>query len=383
MQPDNRLYLLMARKLAGEATEEELLELQELLGDDFHEGYAGEVLSSYWKQEPAPPFPGEDHAQEIYDRIIRCAVSPAESRDRPEPEQVYIAPDFYVPVYRRPWKKWIYAAAAVTVIGSALWVYTLREKQAADKHGLLSGQISEVTAKKGSRSTMILPDGSKVWLNADSRLTYHSSFNSRSREVELEGEAYFDVVKDPGRPFIVHTSGIDVKVLGTSFNVKSYPSEATIEATLIRGAIEVMRKNDPSAARIILHPHEKLVFNKEIKSNRPLPPAANALNHPGAYTADRDIAVASLPKNTADSLIAETSWRYNKLIFEGDTFRQLADKMERWYNVRINIRNKKLLQYRFKGIFENETIREALLALQLTNNFQFKINSNEIEINSN
>lgn len=381
MEQDNRLYLLMARKLAGEATDKELLELQELLGDDFNEGYAGEVLSSYWKQEPDPFFPGEDHAEEIYDRIIRCAVSPAESREQPEP--VYIHPDFYKPRQRRSWKKWIYAAAAIAAVGSALWVYTFPEKTAADKHGLTAARISEVTAKKGSRSTMILPDGSKVWLNADSRLTYQSSFNSDRREVELEGEAYFDVVKDPARPFIVHTSGIDVKVLGTSFNVKSYPSDATIEATLIRGAIEVIRKDDPSAASIVLHPHEKLVFNKEMKNSYPLPPAANALNREKAYTAERSIAVTALPENKADSLIAETSWRYNKLIFESDTFRQLADKMERWYNVRINIEDKKLLRYRFKGIFENETVQEALLALQLTNNFQFNINGNEIEIYGN
>ncbi len=376
MEQDNRLYLLMARKLAGEATEEELLELQELLGDDFNDGYAGEVLSSYWKQEPDPPFPGEAHVQEIYNRIIRSTVSPEWS------QPAYIHPAFYKTGYRRLWKKWIYAAAAIAAIGIALWQYTSPEKKAADEHGLSAARISEVTAKKGSRSTMTLPDGSKVWLNADSRLSYNSSFNSHRREVELEGEAYFDVVKDPARPFIVHTSGIDVKVLGTSFNVKSYPSETTIEATLIRGAIEVIRKDDPSAAAIVLHPHEKLVFNKE-KNSHPLPLPASALNEEKIYTAERSIAVMTLPENKADSLIAETSWRYNKLIFEGDTFRQLADKMERWYNVRINIHGKKLLQYRFKGIFEDETIQEALLALQLTNNFQFNINGNEIEIYGN
>lgn len=377
MQQDNRLYLLMARKLAGEATDKELLELQELLGDDFNEGYASEVLSSYWKQDPDPSFPGEDHAKEIYDRITRVAISPAENGEQPEP--AYAAPDFYMPRYRRLWKKWIYAAA-ITVISIALWLYTFPGKPDADEHGLVADRVSEVTAKRGSRSTMILPDGSKVWLNADSRLTYNSSFNSPMREVELEGEAYFDVVKDPTRPFIVHTSGIDVKVLGTSFNVKSYPSDATIEATLIRGAIEVIRKDDPSAAGIVLHPHEKLVYNRAMKNSQPLPPAASALNKEKTYTTERSIAVTELPENKADSLIAETSWRYNKLIFEGDTFRQLADKMERWYNVRISIRDKKLLQYRFKGIFEKETIEEALLALQLTNNFKFNINSNEIEI---
>lgn len=269
----------------------------------------------------------------------------------------------------------MYAAAIITV-GGALWIYSFSAKTVGNAHPP-GEQVNEVIAEKGNRSTIILPDGSKVWLNADSRLTYREAFNNRVREVELEGEAFFDVAKDSVRPFIVHTSGIDVRVLGTAFNVKSYPGDATIEATLIRGMIEVIQKNDPSAPKFILHPHEKLVFNKEISSH---PQTAGTLTKKKTYTTEQNIAIAALPGNKADSLMSETAWRYNKLIFDGDSFRQLADKMERWYNVKINILDEKLLRYRFKGIFENETIEQALLALQLTNNFQYKIDKHEVEI---
>lgn len=379
MQQDSRLYILVARKLAGEATEEELRDLQGLLGEHFDSEYMYEMLSAYWKQEPDALSPDDDNSQEVFNRIISSAVHAPEHLPEPEIEHDYAYDSLFLPLRRKPWKKWMYAAAIVAV-GGALWIYAFSPKPVANNRHSREKQISEVIAEKGSRSTIIiLPDGSKVWLNADSRLTYHNTFNNRIREVELDGEAFFDVVKDSGRPFIVHTSGIDVKVLGTSFNVKSYSGDATIEATLIRGMIEVVRKNDPSAPKIILHPHEKLVFNKEI-NNRAQPAVASTTDKKKTYTTAHNIAVASLPGNKADSLLSETSWRYNKLIFEGDSFRQLADKMERWYDVKINIRDEALLHYRFKGIFENETIQQALLALQLTNNFQYKINENEIEI---
>lgn len=378
MQQNDRIYLLIARKLAGEATDDELRDLHELLGEHFNDVYIYDMLAAYWEQGAAE-FPISDKSsQEIFKRILYSSAHPGENTDKQGVMQE--ACRYETP--RKQWKRWIYAAAAALIIGGLTWIYAFYLKEDI-KTGTHAAMMSEVVAKKGSRKTMMLPDGTKVWLNADSRLTYKSNFKSNSREVLLEGEAFFDVVKDSSRPFIVHTSGIDVKVLGTSFNVKSYPADATIEATLIRGMIEVMRKNDPSSPGIILHPNEKLVFSKEVKNTLPQPGAANSRDKKKAYTAERDIAVAPLPQNKADSLIAETSWIYNKLIFEGDTFRQLADKMERWYDVKINILDENLLHYRFKGIFEHETIQQALLALQLTNNFQFKINHNEIEIYRN
>ncbi|HRN55930.1 MAG TPA: DUF4974 domain-containing protein [Agriterribacter sp.] len=377
MQQDDRLYLLIARKLSGEATENELRDLREWLEAHIDNAYLYELLSAYWEQHPSALPANDKSAQEMFKRILCSSPPPAKSDGNQGVEQE---------VYRlnktlhKSWKQWVYAAAAVLIIGGLAWIYTFFPEQHV-KTG--AAVMSEVVAEKGSRKSMILPDGTKVWLNADSRLAYTGSFEGVSREVQLEGEAFFDVVKDSSRPFIVHTSGIDIKVLGTSFNVKAYADDATIETTLIRGMIEVLAKNDPSSPGIILHPNEKLVFSKAIQKTLPQPATAAGRDNKKAYTAERGIAVAILPPNKADSMIAETSWIYNKLIFEGDTFRQLADKMERWYDVKIHIRDERLLHYRFKGIFEHETIQQALLALQLTNNFQFKINGNEIEIYRN
>jgi ferric-dicitrate binding protein FerR (iron transport regulator) len=242
-----------------------------------------------------------------------------------------------------------------------------------------SAKASEVISKPGARTKLLLPDGTEVWLNSGSKLNYQKDFNTSFREVELEGEAFFDVVKDPEHPFIVHTSGIDVKVLGTVFNVKSYPQDETIEATLLRGIIEVTRKDNPNSPKVILRPNEKLIFNKQLSTT--------SLNTRPAKSADTkqlkiepDISVAPIPKNIPDSEKIETSWVYNRLVFNGDSFQELAEKMERWYNIKIVFKSDDLFKYRFKGVFEKETIQEAMDALKLTARFSYKIKDNEIDL---
>ena len=123
--------------------------------------------------------------------------------------------------------------------------------------------IQQVFVKPGSKSKIILPDGTIVRLNGSSTLSYNKDFNKKIREVKLDGEAYFDVIKDMTNPFIVHTSGIDIKVLGTLFDVKSYQQDSMIETTLLRDCTEVYTKDDPSTPRVILKPNEKLIFGKK------------------------------------------------------------------------------------------------------------------------
>ena len=233
---------------------------------------------------------------------------------------------------------------------------------------------NEVMAKKGARSRIILPDGTQVWLNSDSKIQYDKSFDDTIREVTLDGEAYFDVVKNPKRPFIVHTSNIDIRVLGTAFNVKSYSQEKTIETTLIHGLVEVTDKNEPQLSKIILRPKEKLVFNKletdfEKNDKTTVKPVIEKN------------AIVPLSKNVADTALKETSWIYNRLDFDGDTFSELAVKMERWFNVKIRFKDEKVANERLHGAFEDESLEEALKVLQLITTFTYKLNNNELEIN--
>ncbi|HNP53590.1 MAG TPA: FecR family protein, partial [Ferruginibacter sp.] len=236
---------------------------------------------------------------------------------------------------------------------------------------------NEITVKKGAKTKLQLPDGSQVWVNSDSKLSYPASFQGGQRDVYLEGEAYFDVVKDPKHPFIVHTSGIDVRVLGTAFNVKAYEAEPTIEATLVHGMIEVTKINEPTAPKVILKHHEKLIYNKFVKttSNETLPESNSPQN-----TTKPAITIAQIAKQTPDSAFLETAWVYNRLRFEDERMDELAMKMERWFDVNIRIDNDKLKAYRLTGSFENETIEDALKAMQYLVSFKYSIENRNVVI---
>jgi transmembrane sensor len=140
----------------------------------------------------------------------------------------------------------------------------------------------------------------------------------------------------------------------------------------------VSRKDVPGTPRVILKPNEKLVFSKHFP----------ALNHtgtlpviPGTHPSPvPDMAVGSIRQDIPDSDKVETAWLYNRLVFDGDNFKELADKMERWYNVRITIRDNILINYHFGGIFENETVEQAFKELQLTRDFVYKRKGNDIEL---
>jgi transmembrane sensor len=351
MTQENRIWILMSRHLSGEASPEETRELQDLLEQDPRRQYAYDILHTYFDR-PA--------TREISPPILPFRAKPLLSLR----------------------VKWVAAAsiAACLLLGSQLFHRNARNTGKTPGPSVQSAANEEVLAKAGTRTKLVLPDSTRVWLNSNSRLKYSAEFDQTNREVVLEGEAYFDVAKDPRLPFVVHASSIDIKVLGTSFAVKSYPQDETIEATLLQGTIEISRKDNPGGARVILKPNEKLVFSKSFTPHElGVPPPS--IPRPAIATAP-DIAVNSIRQDIPDSDKVETAWLYNRLVFDGDRFRQLADKMERWYNVRIVIRDSSLNSYRFSGIFENETPDEALKELQMTRDFSFthKTNDNEIDL---
>jgi transmembrane sensor len=184
----------------------------------------------------------------------------------------------------------------------------------------------------------------------------------------LIGEGFFQVVKSNGRPFIVHAGGVNIRVLGTSFNVKCYPKDENVETTLLHGAVSVSHPADPEKRSILLKPNEKLSIRKEFI------PGDNKIFHQDPYV------IEPIDTTLQPSRLPETAWVYNRLEFRGDDFSTLAEKMERWYNVKILFREDKVKRLRFIGSFENETIDQALLALQAVSRFNYKIKGNEIFI---
>jgi transmembrane sensor len=367
---ENQLWFLIARHLSGEITPDESRVLQELLKKYPDKHHLFDILQSYFVlPDDAEEVPGDSSMDDElrFRRIIEHSGS--------EPDLTPV-PVIQPIVTRDRHRFWWYAAivACTAILAGAGFNYLHQPKAKIEN---IAAKGNEIISRSGARTKLLLPDGSQVWLNAGSKLNYSNAYNVTLREVDLEGEAYFDVVKATGRPFIVHASSLNIRAVGTAFVVKSYPQDETIETTLLRGIIEVTRKDLPDGPKVILKPNEKLIFSKQPEME--VHHYASDTPAKSARTIGK-ISVAAVSIAIPDSNKVETSWVYNRLVFDGDTFQELAKKMERWYNVKITIKSKELLRYRFKGAFENETIQEALNALQLTAEFSYKINNNEIDI---
>ena len=362
----DRIIELYARKLSAEATDAELAEFVELLKSE-DEQFFHELITSWWQTQnntdASPTKERDDH----FNKILGVANSTNLI------DNAMIVDDktkFAKKI--KPFLKWSIATAAV-VIGLAVCIpyFNNNKNNFLDK----GDHYNEVVAKRGTKTKIILPDGSQVWLNSDSKLSYGERFNDTIREVSLEGEAYFDVIKDKNRPFVVMTNDLNIRVLGTTFNIKSYAEDATIETTLIRGMIEVRKNNEPATKKIILTPNEKLIYNKtEALLVRPT-------NQQNSIAKKLEaLSITTLSKNIPDSSRVETAWIYGRLVFDGDYFVTLSEKIERLYKIKINIQNQSISNSRFSGVFEKENVEEAFKALQLITMFKYDIHDNEILI---
>jgi ferric-dicitrate binding protein FerR (iron transport regulator) len=237
-----------------------------------------------------------------------------------------------------------------------------------------NNKTNEITAPANGISKIQLPDGTRVWLNSGSKLVYGAGYGMEQRDVKLVGEALFDVVKDTEHPFIVTTSTISIKVLGTKFNVRAYSNDKTSEASLIRGRIELTVLKTPEK-KIILQAADKLTINNE--------PALTPAKLPAqlATKITEEIPLMALSRihlAKKDSLPSEALWVENKFAFDAEDFESLAKKLERRYGVTISFRNDELKKLRFTGRFQNETIGKALIALQTTTYFHYKTDNNQI-----
>lgn len=381
---EEKYWILLSKKITGEATVEELELLQEIIESNPEWKNILENLQEIWNSKPLESdhdknwqrtedaylvhinrlkqkMPGFEASIEFFENETESGLSRGKK-----------------PLYKR----WVTYATAFSCIACFLLVYPYVKSTGNQDKIRESSQVNEITVNRGAKTKLRLPDGTYVWVNADSKLSYPETFKGPLREVYLEGEGYFDVVKDTAHPFIVHTAGLDIRVLGTAFNVKAYSAEPTIEATLIHGAIEVMKPNQPGSPLVILKPHEKLIFNKLAVSRDILKDnQRKSVNLSEEEIVTPAFTIGRIADNIVDSAILETSWVYNKFSFEDEKFDNIAVKMERWYNVKIKINNDRIKSFRLTGSFVNESVEEALRELQYLVPFNYTINGKDIEIN--
>jgi ferric-dicitrate binding protein FerR (iron transport regulator) len=355
----NRIWILIGKKVSGEASPQDIAELESLLSGRIDNMYPLRELEEMWRSgKTGEPLVSPIQVQERWQKFKEL-LPDGNQNDQNTTHQISRFNIFT----RLPWL----AAACILLVGLisfAIW--------SRDNNDELITTV--VKAPAGSISEVKLPDGTKVWLNAGSRLTYKKVFGKHFREVTLLGEAYFDVVKDARHPFIVTTSFMRLKVLGTAFNVRSFTNDRTSEASLVRGSIEVTLLNNPDK-KIILKPSEKITIrNPQTKSQNK--PAADRLN----YDQLPLITLSTVHYQQVDSLPDEAKWMENKLVFTSEKFEDLASRMERYFNVTIQFEDESVKMLVLSGGFKDENILDAMKALQVTGNFRFKINKNQITI---
>ena len=243
--------------------------------------------------------------------------------------------------------KFRYAAAAAILL-FALNVFLIA--QYVLKPNDLTNQFTEIVSPPGQKSKVVLPDSSVVWLNSGSTLSWPKSFNVKQREVKLSGEGFFEVRKDKSKKFRVNTGILSVEVLGTKFNVKSYPDDNFQEVTVSEGKVGLFASGDELRK---LEKKDQAFY--KISDNK-----------------------ITYRKVSPDII---SSWKNNELIFEDTPIEDIIRYLERWYGVQIDADDQILDGQRYTFTVKTESFREMLEILKVLIPFKYEINGKEVKLN--
>jgi len=382
-----RIFVLWANYLAGEATPEELEELEWAFQANPDLRRMARLLHEL-RQSPPKGISEEEEQQMLQRGLQRFAKPPI--RSLPVIKRVSAGDAEAGPIGAvvprgagsgrgaRLFPRVVAAAAVLLVVITGAIFYS---RTVAPSSAVSTGPTA-VAAARGSKKFMQLADGSKLWLNAGSRIVFSSGFATGNREMTLEGEAFFDVKHDERYPFIIHTGRLDVMVLGTTLNVRAYPGDSTMETTLINGKVEIDVPGDAQAS-IILHPNEKVTIPMG-RTTLPAERPDSAITGQAANTPITNMPVKffrrPIEPDRTDGTITETSWVSNKLVFRQEALVGMATRLERWYDVKIIFDNERFRNDTLSGTFPEEPIGDVMHALQITAGFHYRIDKNTVHI---
>lgn len=238
-------------------------------------------------------------------------------------------------------------AAVLTIFISAVFVMVYVTNHSPKIESQISSIVKETL--NGQKSTITLPDGSIVYLNSGSRISYQSNYNDSIRYIELQGQAFFDVFKDKTKPFIVRCRGLEVEALGTSFDVNSY-NVKSIQVSLVTGKVKLQIPEMPEKASFTLNPGEYSIVNNEYD-----------ITEKGNF-------------DTYEVL----AWKEGRLIFKDESLDEIIPKLELWYAVQIDNQTTRLSLKHFNSTFEKENLDNILHNMGLTMGFTHTIQENKV-----
>ncbi len=325
MNSEQNIHLLIIRLFSGEADNEEKREIETWINQSIENRELFNALKETWLSS------GLEHNPDEYD--VEEAIRQFREKVRFQTEKTSAKPKIY--------RLMRYAAILLLAATLPLSFYLGR------KSIFSSESVTTITCATGDKTSVVLPDSSQVFLNSGSKLTFCNNFRKGSRQVSLDGEAYFTVKKDPKNPFLVKTSAITIKVLGTEFNLKAYSNEKTITTTLVSGSLKVT--GDGQSA--IIKPNQKLVYSKDEKA---------------------------IDIQDITDLSPETGWKNGRLVFRNQSLGELELELERWFDVEIEFADEQVKNRRFTGTLGRESILEVISYFDQSKCVASRINDNVI-----
>lgn len=335
-----KFIALLSKKLSGQLALEEIQSLDSITSQNEEYRLLAVKLENYFEQKEEIK-PNTKQLDQIWKMIEISEAENAETKlNDLQPKSISFSFKNLLKV----------AAVLVVLMGTSLLSYKLLNRNVFDNF--------ETVTTTNDKTFKLLDDGTKIWLNKNSKLSYNAAFGQRKREIILIGEAYFDVAKNQAIPLFIQAGNIDIEVKGTAFNVNAYQGKDDIEVALVRGLIQVTDRLD-SKRTVLLHPNEKFTLN--------------STNH----NKEHHFLVRAIEK---EALLNDTKWIADTLTFNKEKLVTLAVRMEKKYDLKITIESEKLKEKRFSGTFINENIQQALEALKLSYPLTYTINNKLVVI---
>lgn len=307
---------LLHRLIAGSTTEEENRQLMEWFRQCASREEFFKLFESAWK-ESSDEMP-RDVQERMYRRLSRGLDE--------EKKQAKV-----IPLRSRFSRKiWQWVAVACIIVVLSLVNYNMYHKQKQ-----LSTQNFMVSAEKGQRAFVTLPDSTKVWLNSDTKISYPADYGMKERNVALVGEAYFEVAKNPAKRFVVKTKGMQVEALGTAFNINAYKNDNKMIASLFSGSVRVSYEDHVA----ILKPHESVKV---------------------------DLLTRNFLQYEDNNMKNIALWRENEITFDGESLEEIASIINRLYNTTIYIEDESLKKECYIGTVRNNSLENFIDIINLT-----------------